>query len=157
MSWIVCATIVNIVWTLWCARLLPSRLATHFGIKGQADRFMSKKGFAWFSILTPIVLSVFLVTLGRTIPSAEGIEPMMEHLAAGLTIFFAFLTWCIVRSNRKTPPRIDYPSLLLSIAILMTFVSFTIGGLPSSKSSQDRKSTRLNSSHSSVSRMPSSA
>lgn len=130
MAWIIVATILNTVWTLWCVQLLPPRVATHFALGGQPDGWMSRKGYAWFSILFPLVLSAFIAFVGGLTQDQVDMTTQMQHLAAALIIFFSFLTWCMVRSNRKTPARIDYPSLILSVAALLLFTTFWVGGLP---------------------------
>jgi hypothetical protein len=124
MIWIIAAAIVNTLWTLWCVQLLPARVATHFGLGGQPDGWMSRKGFALFSIFFPLAMAAFMMFVARTGP---GMEAPMQHLAAGLILFFSGISWCVVRSNRRAPARMDYPSLLLSVAVLLVFVSFSVG------------------------------
>ena len=109
-----------------------------------AESWMSRKGFAAFSIVTPILLSVFLIYIGRTAPESTGMPMAMEKFAAGFTVFFAFLSWCIVRSNKKSPPKIDYPSLLVSVAVLMVFMALTIGRLPKSSHASSAASSSRN-------------
>lgn len=140
------AAILNTIWTLWCVQFLPPRVATHFGIGGQANGWMSRKGFAWFSILFPLALSVFIVFVGRGTQSKEAMPTEMERLAAGLILFFSFLTWSIARSNKKSPPRMDYPSLGVSIAALLVYVSLWVGGLSKSSDHENHVATAPNSS-----------
>ena len=71
---------------------------------------------------------------------AGALGTAMEHIAAGLILFFSFLTWCIVRSNKRNPPRIDYPSLLVSVAALLVFVSLSVGGLSKASAKPDHAS-----------------
>jgi len=122
MAWIIAAAVVNTLWTLWCVRLLPARVATHFGLGGQVDGWMSRKGFALFGILFPLGLAAFLVALGGQTGSSGPGREGMEHLAAGLVLFFSCISWTLVRSNRRTPPQCDYPSLFLGLAVLLVFL-----------------------------------
>ena len=132
MNWIIVAAVLNTVWTLWCVQFLPPRVATHFGLRGQADGWMSRKGYAWFSILFPLAMSAFIVYMGRITGSPGELPTQMEHLAAVLILFFSFLSWCMVRSNRRNPPRIDVMSLLLSIGLLLVYTSIWVSELPKS-------------------------
>ncbi|MDR3690227.1 MAG: hypothetical protein P4L46_12665 [Fimbriimonas sp.] len=125
MGWIIGAAILNTLWTLWCVQFLPPRVATKFGLTGQACQWMSRKGFARFSILLPIAISALMLSVGK----GEAIGSEMERMAAGMILFFSFLTWSIVRSNKRTPPQIDYMSLLISIGVLVLFVSLSVGGI----------------------------
>ena len=129
MAWIIGAAILNTLWTLWCAQLLPARIAIRFGLNGEPDGFASRKGFALFSILFPLATSAFLVYIGGVVHFAGGVADAMEHLAAGFIIFFSLLSWSIVRSNRRSPARMDYPSLLASVAVLLVFVLLLLGGI----------------------------
>lgn len=123
MDWIIKAAIVNTIWTLWCTQRVPARVVTRFGPNGQAAGWMSRRGFALFSLFFPIALAAFMVFIGGIAgQSAGAIGPAMNHLAAGLILFFSLITWCIVRSNRSSPERIDVLSLLISIVALMAFV-----------------------------------
>jgi hypothetical protein len=126
MIWILAAAIVNTLWTLWCAQNLPTRVATHFGLGGNPDGWMSRKSFALFGILFPPAMAVFIVVVSR---SDARIQAPMEHVAAGLILFFSAVSWSIVRSNRKTNVRVDYPSLLLSLAAFIAFIWFSVGGI----------------------------
>jgi hypothetical protein len=146
MVWMIGAAILNTLWTLWCVQFLPPRVATHFGLGGQADGWMSRKGYAWFSILFPLALSAFIVFIGGITKSAGEMPTAMEHLAAALIVFFSFLSWTIVRSNRRNPPRIDYPSLFVGIAVLLAFTSFWVRGLPKESGQRNRPSSISNSS-----------
>ena len=107
---------------------------------------MSRKGYAWFSILFPLALSAFLVFIGRGTLPPGGLPTSMEHLAAATILFFSFLTWCIVRSNRRNPARIDYPSLFVSIAVLLVSISLTVGGLSKASSQPTNPPASPNSS-----------
>jgi len=141
MVWLIGVAILNTVWTLWCVQFLPPRVAAHFGVGGEANGWMSRKGFAWFSILFPIALSAFIVSIGKSTQSPESSPMDMERFATGLVLFFSFLSWSIVRSNKRNPPRVDYPSLLVSIGALLIFVSIWVGGLSKAPSKPNHPSS----------------
>ena len=136
MVWIIWAAILNTVWTRWCLQLLPARIATRFGANGQAAGSMSRVGFAMFFILFPIGLAVFLRTIGGVAGSVSGMSTAMDHMAAGMILYFSFLSWCIVRSNRSSPPRIDTSSLVIGIVALVVIISFSMRGLTKSSASR---------------------
>jgi hypothetical protein len=129
MGWIVGAGILNTLWTFWCVQLLPLQVAVRFGTTGQAEGWMSRRGFALFSILFPLAMSAFIVFIGGTAKAVVGLPTAMEHIAAGLTLFFSFLSWCIVRSNRRVPPRVDYPSLFVSLMVLTASITLSLVGV----------------------------
>jgi hypothetical protein len=145
MNWIIGAAVLNTLWTLWCVQFLPPRVATHFGLRGQADGWMSRKGYAWFSILFPLALSAFIVYMGGIGKSLSELTTAMEHLAAGLILFFSALSWCMVRSNKRNPPRIDYLSLFLSIGALLVYTTYWVGGLPKESGKANHASPASNS------------
>ena len=126
MKWIIVATAINTVWTLWCALRAPDRLATRFGPSGQPEGSMSRRGFTLFFLLFPLATAAFVVYIGKLSHTVAGMPTAMNHFAAGMILFFSLLSWCIMRSNRNSPARIDVPSLLLSIVGLMVvmFLSF---------------------------------
>ena len=139
MVWVIRAAILNTIWTLWCIRLLPPRVAVRFGANGQAEGWISRKGFALFSILFPLAQSAFILYIGRVTQSVQGMTTAMEHLAAGMILFFSFLSWCIVRSNRRRPARIDFVSLMASLVFLTGILIASLSGL--SKTSHPPKPT----------------
>ena len=98
-----------------------------FGSGGNGEGWTTKRGFALFSILFPVALAAFMVFIGSVAQFKGELATTMKHLAAELIVFFSLLSWCIVRSNRRTPARIDFPSLLLSIAALTVFILLSIG------------------------------
>jgi hypothetical protein len=130
MVWIIGAAVLNTLWTVWCVQFLPARVATHFGLGGQANGWMSRKTFCWFNTLFPLALSAFIVFVGANAQSSGAMLTEMERLAAGLILFFLFLSWSIVRSNKRNPPQVDYPSLLVGIGALLVYVAVWVGGLP---------------------------
>ena len=92
MGWIIGAAIVNMVWTFWCLQFLPGRIATHFGLNGQPDGFMSRRGFVLFSILFPVALAGFLLYTGSLTKAVPGMPDAMEQMAAGMFFSSAPLT-----------------------------------------------------------------
>lgn len=141
MDWIIKAAILNTVWTLWCTQRIPARVVTKFGPNGQPVGWMSRGGFARFFILFPIAIAAFMVYVGRIAgQSLGGLDTAMAHFAAGLSVFFSLLSWCIVRSNRRSPERVDILSLLVSIGVLMVFM-FTFIRDISKLSDQTKRAT----------------
>lgn len=107
---------------------------------------MSRKGFALFSILFPLAMAAFLVVyLGGVLPPEEGLAAAMEKMAAGFILFFSSISWCLVRSNRNAPPRMDYPSLFIGMVALMVVVVASLSGLPPKKEKGNQASTVLES------------
>lgn len=138
MGWIVAASIINVLWTLWCVRLLPARVATKFGLGGQPEGYMSRKAFAWFSILFPLPMAYFIVFTTSLAPGPAGMAAAMDKFAAGFILFFSCISWCLVRSNRKSPPRMDFSSLWISLLALAVFSIYSLSGITkgASKSKQ---------------------
>ena len=92
---------------------------------------MSRRGFAWFSIIFPLPLAYFILFTSTIAPGPVGMVPAMEKMAAGISLFFSGISWCIVRSNRRSPARIDYPSLLISLLMLTVFSLYSVSGIAS--------------------------
>ena len=141
MVWITWATILNTLWTVWCLKLLPARIASRFGPNGQVAGTMSRAGFGFFFILFPVAISAFVVYIGSIEHAVPGMATAMEHMAAGLTIYFSFLSWCIVRSNRNSPARVDMPSLMVGMFVLIAVMFVSLRGLAGSSARTNHASS----------------
>ena len=131
MDWIVKAAIVNTIWILWCTQRVPARLVTKFGPDNRAAGTMSRGGFAVFFLVLPLLTAAFMGYIGGMAgQSVPGLSVAMDHFTAGMIVFFSLLAWCIVRSNRNSPARLDTPSFLICMAVMTVFVSIFIRDIP---------------------------
>jgi len=141
MDWIVKAAIVNTIWILLCTQRVPARLVTKFGPNNRAAGTMSRGGFAVFFLVFPLVIAGFMSTIGGVAgQSVPGLAAAMDHFAAGMIVFFSLLAWCIVRSNRNSPARLDTPSFLICMAVMMVFTFIFIRDIPKDKNKQKHAS-----------------
>ena len=125
---------------------MPARVATHFGLDGQPDGWMSRAGFQRFAIVFPCVLAAFCVGLGYSAryldPStlhvqnpeywqqpahyAEACDRLTEALAAlsiAMVGLFALVWRLVVRAQRFSPPRMDPKGLALATIPFMVFLA----------------------------------
>jgi hypothetical protein len=141
MDWIVKAAIVNTIWVLWCTQRVPARLVTKFGPNNRAAGTMSRAGFAVFFLVLPLVTAAFMAFIGGVAgQSAIGLAAAMDHFAAGMIIFFSLLAWCIARSNRNSPARLDGASFVVSMIVLMAFTFIFIRDIPKDSGKQNQTS-----------------
>ena len=109
------------------------------------------------------VLALLLLQLALgDLDSWQDVGTLLLLRLGGGVVIGAAGGWLLVEVLRRLPPESDGLKLQLSLGMLFVLVSgaqalLPEAGLPAAVSAGDRKSTRLNSSHSSVSRMPSSA
>ena len=128
----------------------------------QQDRRSTALAY-WGAAYTIMALGGLLFAARAYLPQAVTIS-----LGGGIVLFGFGLVWCGARTFEGRTPNIPlaaagsiiwlvlstfgafdyglYPRVLVATSIIVTYLSLT-----------DRKSTRLNSSHTDISRMPSSA
>lgn len=133
--------ILVFVYLAWSARQLPARVATHFGLLGRPDGYMTRTGYlifiAAFAVIFPqIGLIIHFVTLNHPesvhvahreywlAPEhlAETQAYMLQHwlwFACLLSGFATGLHFVILRANRRVPPRLPWLPLLALLAYLL--------------------------------------
>jgi hypothetical protein len=108
---------------------LPPLVASHFGLGGQADGFMSRDGYLGFMVIGTVVIPFLIVVpqrIVRTIPprlinvpnreywlAPERIDTTLDYLrdhavwfAVLFTALLCFVHWEVVQANMRTPARL---------------------------------------------------
>ncbi len=121
---------------------LPDRVATHFGVEGAADGWMSRPGYLVFTAVFPLALVALfagLASLIRVLPARFVNLPNRDYwlaperrattsamlrarfawLGCLFVAFFGGLHVLTVEANRLTPPRLPMGGLLL---VVMAFL-----------------------------------
>jgi len=133
---------------VYVKRLIPDRVATHFGLDGQADRWSSREGFYWMGVITPTATAAFLIVMGVTIrhappeslnvpnpddwrsaqhypEAAARIQDGMTLLATMLTFWMSGLWGLIAKAQALNPPRLTerafVPLMLVFVAVMLVF------------------------------------
>lgn len=138
---------------LWAsAARLPARVATHFGIGGAANGWMSRTGYLLFLGALPLGLAGilwFTAGLARRLPPRfvnlprrdywlaparrdEAVVRLRRHLlgfACIQTAFFAALHALTVRANGIDPPRLDEEALLTVVLAFMAALALWVANL----------------------------
>jgi serine/threonine-protein kinase len=122
-------SLLYLTWVFYSAHSLPERVATHFGISGRADGFMSLANYRLFIAVLPLLLGGFILGVSKlclrlparfiNIPNRDiWLSPARRpELAAILTRWFAILACLIVvllaevhtltvLANQLQPPRL---------------------------------------------------
>jgi len=117
---------------------LPDRMATHFGVEGVADAWMSRAGHLLFTAAFPLALGLLfagLASLIRVLPAHFVNLPNRDYwlaperraatiamlrarfawLACLFVAFFGGLHVLVVEANRLTPPRLPMGGLLMVV------------------------------------------
>jgi serine/threonine protein kinase/biopolymer transport protein ExbD len=141
---------LHLAWAFSSADELPVRVASHFGMNGRADGFMSKNSYLIFICAFPLGLGLFLQATTRlalrlparfvNIPNrdiwlsparrAELIAILQAWFAAlscGLVIFFAQLHTLTLLANRLNPPRLPDIALFTLIGFPSLLMLWSIG------------------------------
>ncbi len=134
------------------ASLLPERVATHFGIDGQADGWMSRSGYANFIRIFGLALPVFTVAVGfltRFLPSWMINIPNRdywlapEHRAETYNSVLGFCLWlaCMeaglvgamhyqtIVANRSIPARLPTSGLVIVLGMFVAGLGLWIVAL----------------------------
>ena len=121
----------------------------------------------WTTIILAIViiiliyiLYVYFVSQNTTLTSSaslKGTNPAITNINSGQSTRYAYSIWLYVDAWNTTSNKVIFMRNN-NIAVYLDTVKPTLYcDIKLMNTTEDRKSTRLNSSHSSVSRMPSSA
>jgi uncharacterized membrane protein len=120
---------------------LPEHVASHFGAGGQANGFMSRDGYRWFTLAFTVAFPVLIVALIGGLPrllpgltnlpnrdywlAAERREETFDFLArhalwlgCGMVVFMCAIHWTIVQANALDPPRLGTTFFGLLLAML---------------------------------------
>lgn len=124
---------------------LPDHVATHFGMSGEANGWMTRQGYVAFLILLPLALAGFLWLIGglvRRLPARfvslprrdywlapahldRTVALLRQHLwifALLQTGFLGALHLLTLHANRVHPPHLELGGLLLAVIAYMTLV-----------------------------------
>lgn len=85
-----CVVVSVGTWLAWRDRL-PEPMATHFGVGGQADGFMSRSSNLWTSLLLTLVVPAVLLA-AFSVDKRGSMARLGAGLAAGMAAFLATLT-----------------------------------------------------------------
>jgi serine/threonine protein kinase len=130
------------VGVLITAPWLPERVATHFGIAGAANGWMTRTGYLTFVTTFPLLLALFFAGISAlikilpacfcNIPNRDfWLAPerrattvvLVRHWLAGLlclmTLFFGALHVLTIGANRSTPPQLPMGGLLLLVILFL--------------------------------------
>jgi uncharacterized membrane protein len=131
--------------------LLPERIATHFGINGQANGWMSRSGYQVFISLTGLGLPLFIVLMGflcRFLPTWTLNIPHREYwlapdrraltceyllawyfwLACLTVAFFGALHYLTVQANHSVPVHLPGLPFTVILAVFLGLIAlWTIG------------------------------
>jgi uncharacterized membrane protein len=66
---LICLNVFAVVFVIYTAQYLPDKVATHFGVSGQADGWMSRNGYVLFMLAFIVGVSVFVSFVVGTLPS----------------------------------------------------------------------------------------
>jgi len=132
------------------AHLLPVRVASHFGVGGAADGWMSRSGYLAFTAAFPLVIGLVLAAVSAmvgTLPAryiniprkdfwliperraltVRIIRNRLAWLLSLMTLFFAGLHVLTVEANRSVPAQLPMGGLLLVVmAFLMALMIWVI-------------------------------
>lgn len=130
---------------VWSTRTeLPNRVATHFNWQGVPDGWMTRDGLTRFTLalglgVPLLIIAAFSVARfvpvrfvnlpnreywlspGRRAESVAWISRAGLWLACVLMAFMSVVHHFVVQANQLQPPRIDSRSLLIAVALLVTF------------------------------------
>ena len=126
---------------VWAERVLPDKVASHFGARGQADGWMSREGYVQSMGLIGFLTPVFLLGIGllmRLVPAEIMNVPRREYwlspehrheTAQYMTRQFGWMAclslalivainWLMIEANRTSPPRLSGSVWVLFVVFL---------------------------------------
>jgi serine/threonine protein kinase len=141
---------LHLAWAFSTADELPATVASHFGMNGRADGFMSKNSYLIFICAFPLGLGLLLqatTRLALRLPSrfvnipnrdiwlAPARRPQLiailqtwfAALSCGLVIFSAQLHTLTLLANRLNPPRLPDIALVTLLGFPTILLLWTIG------------------------------
>jgi serine/threonine protein kinase len=141
---------LHLAWAFSTADELPATVASHFGMNGHADGFMSKNSYLMFICAFPLVLGLFLQATTRlalrlpsrfvNIPNREIwlaparraqltaiLRSWFAALSCGLVIFSAELHTLTLLANRLQPPRLPDIALFTLLGFPTVLLLWVIG------------------------------
>ncbi len=143
---------LHLFWTFSTADELPARVASHFGMNGRADGFMSQNAYLTFICLFPLGLGLLFqgtALLTRRLPARyiniphralwltperrpeliAILQSWLATLSCGLVIFSAQLHTLTLLANRLSPPRLPDIALFTLLGFPTVLLLWTTGFL----------------------------
>jgi uncharacterized membrane protein len=140
--------VLSLVTVAWAGHLafvsasMPERVATHFGLGGIPNGWMSRSGFVEFSVIIVLVVSLVLIGaawLVRKLPVSlvnmpnrdywlaperreEASRRMLRYmlwLLSGMVAFFAAINQLLFQANSMSAPRLDESHLVAVVAVFL--------------------------------------
>lgn len=134
--------IVATLFIVSTSQTLPPLVASHFGLNGQANNFMSRADYEWFMVGIIFLLSIFVSYLPilalKRFPSLVNLPNKQYWLSPErfeLTVtylrryfvgsgyisvgFIMYIHWLVVYANRVNPPLFSFRWVLAGLFILM--------------------------------------
>ena len=126
------------------ARGLPPVVASHFGLGGQADAFMSRGAYLGVMLVAIVVIPLGVALLGRwaaALPDAmvklpnkaywlaperraATLAPLaarLEWLSVALTAFLSYVHWLVLRANELPAPHLSAAAFAAGLALFVAF------------------------------------
>jgi len=147
---IVAALILTMGLAIYFAPQLPNRVASHFGMDGKPNGFMSKNAFLIFMVGLQFALPAFLMGIGfligklpssmvniphreywldaeRKMETLSWLRGMLNWITACTTIFMALIFYLVIQANRLA--EVQLPTLsftLLMVAYLVGLLGLVV-------------------------------
>jgi uncharacterized membrane protein len=138
-----------IMFLVWSAQLLPERVATHFGMHGLPNGWMSRSWHLWFTGAFGIGISLFIVVLGwfnkfipqnginipnrqywlspqRRSQTCNDIFCLMLWLACMMIVFFAGIEFVIIKANQTSPVHLPIGFYILVSGFLVLVLVWSL-------------------------------
>ena len=144
---LICLNVFAGVFIFYTAQYLPERVATHFGMDGRADGWMSRSGYVAFMLLFTIGMSAFVTFIVGTLPrkfpqwtnipnrdywlaperreeSAHFLSTHGKRLAYLIVMMMLGMHYTILLANHMKPPALPgstFTSILLGFALALVW------------------------------------
>ena len=151
---IIAALVLTVILAIVFSPQLPNRIASHFGIDGKPDGFMSKSGFLISMVGLQFGLAIFLTGIGwitaklpksminiphreywlhadRAAETLSWLQGVMNWITASTTLFMALIFYLVIRANMLGEvklPTLGFTLIMVIylIAILILVVRITL-------------------------------
>ena len=143
----ICLNIFACVFIFYTSQYLPDKVATHFGIEGRADGWMSRSGYLAFMLAFMTGMSTFVSFVVGTLPrkfpqwtnipnrdywlapercdeSARFLSAHGKRLASLIVMMMLGMHYTILRANHFNPPALPgstFTSILLGFALALVW------------------------------------
>jgi uncharacterized protein DUF1648 len=145
--------VVAVVVFVWgSGQLLPPRVASHFGVAGQANRFMSDAGYLWFMSVLVVAMALLVVALPnrlfavggnwinlphreywlgpeRRAATIEYLQVWSVRFGYLLVAFLGYIHWLVVRANQVQPPTLHSAWFIGGLAVFVASTWASAGAL----------------------------